>query len=164
VVVRCGLAAGIELDRPTLRRLRTELLRAGALQSAARALGRRDLARHELSDRLRRRGVPPVTERAVLAALTSAGLLDDARAAAGRARGLAARGWGDAAIAARLAEEGFAEAEAAAALAALAPERERALDLFAPGGDRRRAARRLAQRGFATETVEDVVGLVDDAG
>jgi len=164
VVARCGLAAGLELERPVLRRLRAELLRAEALESAARALARRDLARKRVSERLRRRGVPPATEKAVLATLTSAGLVDDGRVALARARALAGRGWGDAAIAARLEEEGLGAAEAAAGLAELAPDRARAAELVGRERDRARVARSLTRRGFAPETVEDVVGLVDDAG
>jgi SOS response regulatory protein OraA/RecX len=162
VVARCGLAVGVELDRPLLRRLRGELLRADAVESAARALARRDLARRAVTERLRRRGVPRATEETVLATLTSAGLLDDARLARARARTLAERGWGDEAIAARLEQEGIAEADAAAALAGLAGESERAAELVAQESDRRRAARFLARRGFAFETIEDVVGPVDD--
>jgi SOS response regulatory protein OraA/RecX len=162
VVVRCGLAVGVELDRPLLRRIRTELLRADALETAARALARRDLAGRGVQERLRRRGVPPATEEAVLQTLTSTGLVDDARLARARARTLAERGWGDAAIAARLEQEGIGEADAASALAGLAPESERAGQLVARESDRRRAARFLVQRGFAFETVEDVVGPVDD--
>jgi SOS response regulatory protein OraA/RecX len=162
VVVRCGLAAGVELDRPLLRRFRSELLRAEALESAARALARRDLARRGLEERLRRRGIPPATEEAVVDTLTSSGLLDDARLARERARTLAERGWGDAAIAARLEQEGIGEADAAEALAGLAPESERAAVLVARRPDRRRAAQFLARRGFALETVEDFVDPVDD--
>ena len=162
VVARCGLAAGIELDRPLLRRLRSELLRAAALDSTARALARRDLAARAVRERMRRTGVPPATEETVMETLTSAGLVDDVRLARARARALADRGWGDAAIAARLEQERFGEAEAAGAMAELAPERERAAELVATEADPRRAAQRLARRGFAFETVEDVVGPVDD--
>ena len=162
VVARCGLAAGVELDRSLLRRFRAELLRADALETATRALARRDLARRAVGERLRRRGVPPATEETVLATLTSAGLLDDARLARARALTLADRGWGDAAIAARLEQEGIAEADAAAAVAGLAPESERAAELVAQESSRRRAARFLARRGFAFETVEHVVDPVDD--
>jgi SOS response regulatory protein OraA/RecX len=162
--VRCGLAPGVALDRPLLRRLRAELRRADALESATRALARRDLAGRRVSERLRRRGVPRATEEAVLATLTSAGVVDDARLARARARALADGGWGDAAIAARLAREGIGEADAAAALGELAPERTRAGELVAKEPDRRRAARLLARRGFSFDAVEDVVGLVDDGG
>ena len=99
----------------------------------------------------------------MLATLTGAGLVDDARVARGRASALAERGWGDAAIAARLEAEGVEEADATAALAYLPAERERAADLVAAEPDRRRAATLLARRGFALETIEEVVGPVDDA-
>ncbi|MGH3041065.1 MAG: hypothetical protein ACRDNG_04895, partial [Gaiellaceae bacterium] len=44
VVLRCGLAAGVELDRPLLRRLRRELRRAEALEAATRTIARRDVS------------------------------------------------------------------------------------------------------------------------
>ena len=99
----------------------------------------------------------------MLATLAGAGLVDDARVARGRASALAGRGWGDAAIAARLEAEGVGEADAAAALTGLSPEHERAAELVAGERDRTRAARLLARRGFAFDTIEDVVGPVDDA-
>jgi regulatory protein len=162
VVVRCGLAPGVELDRPLLRRFRAELLRAEALETAARALARRDLARRGVEERLRRRGIPPDTAETVLETLTGAGLVDDGRLARTRARTLAERGWGDAAIVARLEQEGIAETDAAGVLAGLPPESERAAELVARKSDRRHAAQFLARRGFAFETVEDLVGPVDD--
>ena len=163
MVVRCGLATGVELDRPLLRRLRSELRRAEALETVVRALARGDLTRRRVGERLRRKGVAPATEETVLSTLASAGLVDDARVARARASTLAERGWGDAAIAARLEADGVDEADAAAALAELPPEDERATDLVADERDRRGAARLLARRGFAFETIEDVVGPVDDA-
>jgi SOS response regulatory protein OraA/RecX len=96
-----------------------------------------------------------------VAALAGAGIVDDARTAESRARSLAERGWGDAAVAARLGGEGFGSDEVAAALAELRPERERAEELAARGGDARAAWKLLARRGFALETVEDVVGVLD---
>ena len=77
------------------------------------------------------------------------------------ARSLAERGWGNTAVAARLAGEGFRADDVGAALAGLRPERERAEELAAKAGDPRTAWRRLARRGFAPETLEDVLGLLD---
>ena len=163
VVLRCGLAEGVELDRPLLRRLRAELLRVEALGTATRALARRDLAARRVRERLQRRGMPPATEEAALETLTRVGLVDDRRLAEGRARSLAERGWGDAAIAARLEQDGIKEADAIGAIGELAPERERAARLVAREADPKRAAHFLARRGFAFDTVEEVVGPVDDS-
>jgi SOS response regulatory protein OraA/RecX len=93
--------------------------------------------------------------------LEQAGLVDDARVAASRARSLAERGYGDAAI--RFALEGaqLAPELVAEALAALEPERERIRRLLPDDADSK-AFRRLAARGFAAETLEDVAGFAND--
>jgi SOS response regulatory protein OraA/RecX len=161
VVLRCGLAPGVQLDRPLLRALRRELRRAEALQVAARTLARRDVSSTRLRERLLTRGIRRETADGAVATLRSAGVVDDARAAKSRACSLADRGWGDAAVAARLAGEGFGQAEVQAAVAALTPERERAEGLAAGAADARGAWALLARRGFAEETVEDVVGVLD---
>jgi SOS response regulatory protein OraA/RecX len=161
-VVRCGLAAGRELDRPLLRRLRAELRRAEALEAAGRALGRRSLSRQRLGEGLRRRGVPPPTEREVLATLASVGLLDDARLARERAEALAQRGWGDAAIEARLEAEGLGREHVAAALGELPPERVRATALAGRSGNRRTAWKALARHGFSSDAIEAALGPLDE--
>lgn len=162
VVVRCCLAPGIALDRPLLRSLRRELESAAALAAASRALARRDLSAARLRERLGERGIsPPAAERAV-AALLSAGAVDDARLADARARALAERGWGDAAVAARLEHEGIDAEHAAAALTDLAPEAERAAALTGRARDRRSAWRLLARRGFAAEAIEEALARWTD--
>ena len=161
VVVRAGLSAGTLLDRSVLRRLRRELRCAEARALAARALARRDLPARRLRERLERAGVPPTTAKAMVARLAAVGLVNDARLAHARAEALASRGYGDAAIAARLEAEQLPEECVRAALAVLPPESERARGLAAPGQEASAVARRLARRGFAPETVEDVVGLLD---
>lgn len=164
VVVRCGLAAGTELDRPRLRELRRELLRAEALGRAARALSRRDLSRRRLAERLRARGTAESTAESVVETLAASGLVDDRRLAQLRARALAERGWGDAAVEARLAQEGVDAEIAQAALAELPPERERAEQVVAAVADPRKAWNLLSRRGFALETVESAVERLDAEG
>ena len=165
VVVRCGLHAGLTLDRPRLRLLRAELKRAEALASAGRALAQAPLSRRRLGERLRRGGVTPAAERAAVGTLAAAGLVDDARLAHGRARALADRGWGDLSIAARLEREGFGAEDARNALDSLPPERERAAALVGKlGQPRRRAWATLARRGFSPETLEDALGSLDADG
>jgi SOS response regulatory protein OraA/RecX len=156
VVVRCGLAAGLALERPLLRRLRRELRHVEALAVAGRTLRRRDLSTRRLAERLESAGVAPAAERSALQALTEARLLDDARLAAARASALAERGWGDAAIAARLEAEGIGEADGRQALAGLPAEVE-----LSRGLGRAKAWALLARRGFDEDTIEAVAGSLD---
>jgi regulatory protein len=161
VVVRCGLHAGLTLDRPRLRLLRTELRRAESLATAGRALAQRPLSRRQVSDRLRRRGVAPRVERETLGTLAAAGLVDDARLARARAAALTDRGWGDLAIAARLRREGLEDGEVRAALADLPPEAERAAALVADLADRHKAWSLLTRRGFSPDASEGALGALD---
>ena len=84
------------------------------------------------------------------------GLLDESRFAHERARVLAERGKGDAAIRLELDRAGVEAREVEDALAALAPERERAERLVGRRGATPTTARLLASRGFD----EDVVALL----
>jgi len=154
---------GLELDRPLARELGRELRRAGALDTAARALKARPLSERRLRARLQAKGVRADAEQSTVAALARAGLVDDTRLAAGRAAFLVEKGWGDAAIVARLAGEGLGEADVEHALAAQPAERERARKL---AGDLplRKAWSLLQRRGFSPETIEDVLGALDAAG
>ena len=158
VVVRCGLRAGLELDRPLLRSLRRELRYAEAMAIASRALRRHDVSTKRLTERLARAGVAPRAGKSAVGALLEARILDDARVAGARARVLAERGWGDAAIAARLEAEGIAGDDASRAIGALPPEAFRAAEVAARVPDRHRAWTLLARRGFDESTIENVVG------
>ena len=160
--MRCGLAAGIELERPLLRRLRGELIKAEALTVAARSLRQRDLSRRRLEERLERAGVAAGAREEAVAALVEAGAVDDARLAVARAATLAGRGWGDAAIAARLEGEGIPEAIARVAIAELPSETERATRASTAIADTRKAWTLLTRRGFALETLEAVLGPLDE--
>lgn len=162
VVLRCGLASGLELDRPLLRRIRRELRSAEALALAGRALARRDLSARRLEERLERAKVRRPVATGAVRRLAEARVVDDARVARGRATSLAARGWGDAAILGRLERDGIDEAVAREALADLPAEGERAARLVAPEGDRRRAAALLVRRGFSVDAIEHAVGGLDD--
>jgi regulatory protein len=164
VVLRCGLAPGIVLERPLLRLLRHELRRAEALGLAVRAVSRHDLSAKHLRARLAARGVGSGVADAAVATLATAGVVDDSRTARSRAHALAGRGWGDAAVAARLAGEGFGAEDVREALAGLRPEQERAAELAATVGGERAAWKLLSRRGFSTEAVEDAVGVLDVDG
>jgi SOS response regulatory protein OraA/RecX len=163
VVVSCGLRAGIELERPLLRDLRRALRRSEALEAAVRTVARRDVSSRRLRRRLDARGIGSPEAEAAVEALTSAGVVDDERLARVRARSIADRGWGDAAIAARLEQEGLPSGSVTEAIAELPAERDRAVALVAREPDRLAAWRLLGRRGFAPETVEDVLGVLDDA-
>ena len=160
VVARCGLAPGVELDRPLLRRLRRALRDAEARTDALRALDRRPLSERRLRARLRRRRTPPAAEAATVESLARVGLVDDERLAHGRAEALVARGWGNVGVAARLEEEGIAAELAAAAVRALPPESERAAALVS-GLPKGKAWALLARRGFDLDVATDVLGPLD---
>jgi regulatory protein len=164
VVVRARLAAGVELDRPTLRRIREELVRARAVRVAARAVSRRDVSVRELADRLARAGAPPSAAADVVVSLERAGVLDDVRLARSQASSLAERGYGDAAILVRLEGTGVAEGLAREAVADLPTESDRARRVVAAERDRAKAVRLLVRRGFSAETVDDVLGPLDSEG
>jgi SOS response regulatory protein OraA/RecX len=153
-VVRAGLAAGVELDRPRARLLSRELRRLGALDTATRALARRDRSRAALASHLAARGVAPAHGRDALGTLERAGWVDDERFATDRAAALAARGYGDAAIRFDLERQGIEVSLVEVTLAALEGEEARAAAIVARDGATPRVARRLAAKGFAAETVE----------
>jgi SOS response regulatory protein OraA/RecX len=158
VVVRAGLSEGRSLDRPALRVLRRELRRAEALSVAGRALRARDLSRSELAARLGRAAVTPAAAEESVAALAEAGLVDDGRLAGNRAEGMAARGYGDAAVRHDLERRGLAPELVAAALDALEPEVERARRIIERRGVGARTARYLAARGFAEDVLAEAAG------
>jgi SOS response regulatory protein OraA/RecX len=161
VVVRCELRAGLDLDRPLARLLARELRRERALGTAVRALRSRPLSEQRVRDRLRSRGVTEEATASALATLSVAGFVDDDRLARGRAAVLADKGWGDAAITARLVGEGLAEAKVEAGLAELEPESMRAARLVA-GRDPRKSWALLQRRGFDLETIEATLGSLDE--
>ncbi len=162
VVVHCGLRAGLELERPLLRDLRRELRRCEALAAAVRTVSRRDVSAGRLRQRLDARGIAPQEAVAAIETLSAAGVVDDERLARSRARALAERGWGDAAVEARLEQEGIRREAVTGALDELPAERERAAELAARTPDRVALWRLLARRGFAPETIEEVVGPLDE--
>jgi regulatory protein len=159
VVVCLGLAAGERLDRARLRALRRELRRHEALAAAAGALRYRDLSSRTLEARLARRSVAPLERAATVETLERAGVVDDARFGAGRARTLAERGWGDAAIRDDLERQALPDELIGPALKALPPETERARALVLRRGGDPGTARWLARKGFGEEAIEAAVGL-----
>lgn len=134
-----------------------EAPRTEALAVATRALARREHSQRSLRERLLRAGVSVGDAEAVVAELLQTGLVDDARFAEERARVLAGKGKGDAAIRFDLERAGVGPDELEAALGTLDPERERAAALVARRGASPATARLLAGRGFDEEVVAALV-------
>jgi regulatory protein len=154
VVVRAELRVGRRLDRESARLVARELRRANALARATRALATRDRSRGELETRLADAGVSESARDEALASLEAAGLLDDERVAESRARELARRGYGDAAIRSDLRLRRISSETAADAIEALEPETER-VRLALRGKELTPAVlRRLTSRGFSRDTLD----------
>jgi regulatory protein len=127
--------------------------RTEALAVATRALVRREHSQRSLRERLLRARVGADEADAVLVELRRLGLLDDGRFARERARVLAERGKGDAAIRSDLEHAGVDGGEIEAALAGLEPEAERAARLVERRGAGPATARLLTSRGFDEDVV-----------
>lgn len=128
-----------------------------ALDVATKALARRDFSERGLRERLERAGVDAVEAEAVVARLRNEGVLDETRFGGNRARALAERGKGDAAIRFDLEAQGLPGDVVEASLAALEPERVRAERIVARRGPGPATARLLAGRGFDVEAIEAAV-------
>lgn len=161
VAARSGLSIGLELDRERLRTLRRELRRGDAVAAGTQALARYDRSEQGLRGILERKGIGEREREEAIATLRRHGALDEERFAQARATALAERGFGDAAIAFKLEQDGIEPQGSAAALAALEPERDRAVRLTARRGASARTARWLAARGFAPESVEAALPTED---
>jgi SOS response regulatory protein OraA/RecX len=160
-VFRAGVRVGVELDRPRARILRQESKRLDALAAATRALRYRDRSASALDGRLARAGVAPAERRRALEVLEHAGVVDDRRVGAQRARSLAERGAGDLLILHDLEAQGIARELAEELVAALEPERSRATEIVTRRGGGRKTARYLAQKGFSEEAVLAAVADAD---
>ena len=125
-----------------------------ALEAAVRALSRREHSTASLGERLARAGIPPSARAEVIATLLNTGYLDDERFALERARVRAARGGSDAAIRHELEAAGVERELVEHALAELEPEQDRALRVAVRLGGGVRAARALARKGFAQDSIE----------
>jgi regulatory protein len=131
-----------------------------ALEAAAKALARRDRSAADLTAYLERRGAAPDAAGEAVERLQEAGYVDDGRYAARRAEVLAERGYGDEAVRFELQRDGVAAAEIEAALASLAPERERALAILGRARIPLAAARRLAGKGFSVDVLESALAAL----
>lgn len=158
-----GGASGSDWDAP---RAVTYLLRL---------LARRDYARAELDERLRRKGVADDVREAALARLAELALLDDRRVAEGHVRGRAHRKGRRAlrrelerrGVPERLRDEALEPLDDAQQLAAARGVLAKHAWRFASGDlrkDRAKAASFLARRGFAGDTVRSAVDAAFEAG
>ncbi len=154
-VVRAGLAIGRRLDRETARELARGVRRARALVAATRSLAVSDRSQQALEQRLAQAGHSAAAREDAIAALERAGLLDDGRVAQSRAELLARRGYGDVAIRADLRQRLIPAEAAAAAVAALEPELDRARRLLAGQSITPGLLRRLARRGFSGDALDE---------
>jgi len=128
-----------------------------AVDVALRALRHRDLSARELDERLQAKGFEESDRDDALATLERTGLLDDRRFAENRARSLAARGAGDAAIRHALATAGVASELLEDVFETIEPEAERARSIAARRGASPKTARYLSGKGFSEEVVAGVV-------
>ena len=140
------------------RELARALRRSRALTAASAALSRRDRSAAGLEAYLGARKIAAADRAQAVETLERLGYVDDARFAADRAAQLARRGFGDEGIRCRLEEERLGSEQIDAALAALAPEAERARALTAGGDVTPKLARHLAGKGFSAEAIEAVLG------
>lgn len=134
-----------------------------ALDTALRALAHRDLSTAALCAKLAAAGIEESLAEQTVVRLVRDGLVNDPRAAAGRAAALAGRGYGDQAIDERLEHDGFERSCRDAALAGLEPEeaRARAIAGCASERDVRRVAASLARRGFGPDAIESALLRLD---
>jgi regulatory protein len=131
------------------------------VEVAVRALAHRDLTAQEIAGKLARRGASETEVEGALGRLERAGYVDDGRFALDRARALAGRGRGDAAIRADLEARGVDPDLLESALASLEPEADRARRTAEALGGGLRAARALARNGFSEQSLERALpGLV----
>src|SRR5205085_51802 len=115
-------------------------------------------AAQSLEARLSQAGVAPAARREAMEVLQRGGILDDRRFAASRAAALAERGYGDDGIRLDLERAGVSAELREEAVAALAPEVERAVEIVKRRRPGPRTARFLAGKGFSEDAVETALG------
>ena len=128
------------------------------IEVAARSLRHRDRSRSEIDGRLAKAGVGEAERGEALDRLEQVGYVDDGRFAASRAAALATRGQGDAAIRFDLRRRGLDPAAVETALAALAPEAERAVQVAERLGRTPKTAAQLRRKGFGADALEAAFG------
>jgi regulatory protein len=124
------------------------------IEVAVRSLRSHDRSRAEIDERLAKAGIGELERPEALERLERLGYVDDGRFAASRAAALAGRGHGDAAIRFDLRGRGLVEDVIETALAELAPEVERAVQLAEQLGRTPKTAARLRRKGFGADALE----------
>jgi regulatory protein len=127
------------------------------VQAALRLLRHRDRSVSQLDRELEARGVDADVRAEALATLSRTGLVDDARFAASRARGLSERGAGDQLVRHDLAAAGLATEVIEQAIGTLDPESERAARVVARRGPSAKTVRYLAAKGFSDDLASAIV-------
>lgn len=153
-VAEAGLSVGVRLDRERARALNRALRRQRALDAAGRILRASDQTTATLAARLASRGVRDSERDGAIEAFVSAGIVDNARFAGGRAAALARRDMGDQCIHADLETRGISPQLIRESLDALESEETRAERILERDGLSRTALARLARRGFSDATLE----------
>ena len=125
-----------------------------AFGAGVKALARKELTRVELTSRLARAGFDREEAQGAIERLAEAGYQSDERAAAERARALAARRYGDVAIRADLRRRGIADDDCETAMLGIPPELARAEALAHRTQDPAKLAQALRRKGFSEDTVE----------
>lgn len=123
-----------------------------------RALRHRERSRQEIDERLSRAGFGDEVRAEALDRLERLGYLDEGRFAVARAEAMAASGYGDSAIRADLERHRLGTDVLVGALDALVPERDRARAAVERLGRSASVARRLARKGFGSDSVEAAFG------
>lgn len=161
-VVEAGITVGVELHRERARALVRALRRSRATDAAIRSLARRERSRAELDSALSRAGAREADRHDVLERASSAGLVDDARFAANRARMLVGRGAGNRLILDDLRRHGIDADTARAAISGVEPEANRAERIIDIRGHSLKTLRYLASRGFAEESLEGLIAKLEN--
>ncbi len=136
-----------------------------AFDVACRWLARGPRSMAEVATRLGKIGFSQRAVGDAVTRLVELRFVDDEALARGRAEALGMRGYGNLRIERDLGRRGLGDGAITRALASLPAEPERArawLVRFPRLGAKRAAWGALVRRGFAPETVEDILGAVDD--
>jgi regulatory protein len=131
------------------------------IELAARALRHRDRSRREVDERLAKAGIDEDRRADARDTRERVGYVDDERFARARAGALADRGYGDEWIRHDLGRHGVEGEAAEAALAELAPERERAAAVIERLGPGPKTAAHLGRKGFGEDVVELAAAGID---
>ena len=127
---------------------------ADAFSAGIKALARKELSRAELTARLGRTGFDHEDVERAVNRLAEEGYQSDERAAAERARALAARRYGDVAIRADLRRRGIGDGEIELAFEGIVPEAARAEALSHRTDSPSKLDGALRRKGYTEDSIE----------